>query len=86
MERAFVMTLVALTPLAVAPRQDTSEVRMQHLVAAAIAQTRAPVTYDGSYRRIPYTGESLTCERSSVAPVQSWRYRATLVPIAPAIS
>ena len=30
--------------------------RTQRLVAAAIAQTRTAVTYDGSYRRIPYPG------------------------------
>ena len=34
----------------------TTEASAERLVAAAVAQTRASVTYDGSYRRIPYPG------------------------------
>ena len=37
-----------------AQRLDTSYA--QALIQAAVAQTTAPVTYDGSYRRIPYPG------------------------------
>ena len=41
---------------AVDQRPAPSADRTQRLVAAAIAQTRTAVTYDGSYRRIPYPG------------------------------
>ncbi len=33
-----------------------SDAYTRKLVAAAVAQTRSSVTYDGSYRRIPYPG------------------------------
>ncbi len=36
--------------------QSLPEDHARTLVAAAIAQTRTPVTYDGSYRRITYPG------------------------------
>jgi uncharacterized protein YijF (DUF1287 family) len=36
--------------------QSLPEDNARKLVAAAIAQTRTPVTYDGSYRRIAYPG------------------------------
>lgn len=41
---------------AIAQRSDQSQTRAGQLVAAAVAQTRTPVTYDGSYRRIAYPG------------------------------
>lgn len=37
-------------------RQSLPEVTARKLVDAAVAQTRTAVTYDGSYRRIPYPG------------------------------
>lgn len=49
------LRILALTSfLAVA--QSLPEDLARQLVAAAIAQTRTTVTYDGSYRRIPYPG------------------------------
>jgi uncharacterized protein YijF (DUF1287 family) len=39
-----------------APQVPRSEGVEQRLVAAAVAQTRTRVTYDGSYRRIAYPG------------------------------
>jgi uncharacterized protein YijF (DUF1287 family) len=43
-------------PQAAAQRSRGSETYADRLVAAALEQTRATVTYDGSYRRIPYPG------------------------------
>ena len=45
-----------LASTAIGQRAVPSEDRAQRLVTAAIAQTRTAVTYDGSYRRIPYPG------------------------------
>jgi uncharacterized protein len=53
---------LALAVAAVAASEPTNTVRpleadfAQKLIKAAIAQTTMPVTYDGSYRRIPYPG------------------------------
>jgi uncharacterized protein YijF (DUF1287 family) len=35
---------------------ERSALQAERMVAAAVAQTRSSVTYDGSYRRIPYPG------------------------------
>lgn len=47
-------TTAAGEPLPPAPQLDTAFA--QALIQAAVAQTSTPVTYDGSYRRIPYPG------------------------------
>ena len=47
---------VVLLASSVAQQPPSSASRTGQLVAAAIAQTRTSVTYDGSYRRIPYPG------------------------------
>jgi uncharacterized protein YijF (DUF1287 family) len=50
---AIIVLLAApYAPLAQAP--VLSDATAARLVAGAVAQTRSPVTYDGSYRRIPY--------------------------------
>ena len=41
---------------AVVATQSRSDAATRKLVDAAVAQTRTAVTYDGSYRRIPYPG------------------------------
>lgn len=51
---AFALVLVAAPALGQAPQ--LTEVQAQALVAAAVAQTRTAVMYDGAYRRIPYPG------------------------------
>ena len=51
------LMLALVLPLAVSSHAQTkTEPRAHQLVAAAVAQTRSRVTYDGSYRRIPYPG------------------------------
>jgi len=55
------MSLRLVGPLAVCLTMAASlpaagQVPASELVAAAVAQTRTPVTYDGSYRRIAYPG------------------------------
>jgi uncharacterized protein YijF (DUF1287 family) len=50
------MVLVALAATVFVQESVRSEGWADQLVAAAIAQTRSRVTYDGSYRRIPYPG------------------------------
>lgn len=54
--RTVLMILLALTPVVARQASGGSEAQADQLVAAAIAQTRSSVTYDGSYRRIPYPG------------------------------
>ena len=48
--------LLALPPAAFAQGRGESAPYAERLVAAAVAQTRSKVTYDGSYRRIAYPG------------------------------
>jgi len=48
---ALLLLLLTLSPSFAAQRDTAGD-----LVAAAIAQTHARVSYDGSYRRIPYPG------------------------------
>src|SRR5262245_12829198 len=51
--------LLMLLTFALPARSQSSSrstINAQDLVAAAVAQTRSPVTYDGSYRRIAYPG------------------------------
>lgn len=61
MRRAF-LAIFALAMVATAagnPPTASSQLDprlAQSLIQAAVAQTRTPVTYDGSYRRIPYPG------------------------------
>ena len=51
---AIVLAIIAGGQMAVA--QQLGADHRDRLVAAAVAQTRSSVTYDGSYRRIPYPG------------------------------
>jgi uncharacterized protein YijF (DUF1287 family) len=54
--RIVLMPLLALPNATLAQGQAMTGPRAGQLVAAAVAQTRSSVTYDGSYRRIPYPG------------------------------
>ena len=54
--RIVLLFVLALTQVAFGQQSVRSEALAERLVAAAIAQTRSRVTYDGSYRRIPYPG------------------------------
>jgi uncharacterized protein len=53
---AALILLLVLPHVALAQGRATADARAEQLVAAAVAQTRSRVTYDGSYRRIPYPG------------------------------
>lgn len=52
----FTLTAAISLVSAVAQRPPSSPSQTEQLIAAAIAQTRTSVVYDGSYRRIPYPG------------------------------
>ena len=54
--RALPILLLTLPWAAWGQARAGSETPVERLVAAAVAQTRTSVTYDGSYRRIPYPG------------------------------
>jgi uncharacterized protein YijF (DUF1287 family) len=54
--RIVLLVLLAQPPAVVAQHPAAPLAQAEQLVAAAIAQTRSSVTYDGSYRRIPYPG------------------------------
>jgi uncharacterized protein YijF (DUF1287 family) len=50
------IALLSLPRTLVAQGHAMTEAQAGRLVGAAVAQTRSSVTYDGSYRRIPYPG------------------------------
>jgi uncharacterized protein len=50
------IVLLGLCHAARGQTPSTAESRTNQLVTAALAQTKTRVTYDGSYRRIPYPG------------------------------
>ena len=52
----FVALFLAAAAQATGSTRQLPEDLPRRLVAAAVAQTRTHVTYDGSYRRIPYPG------------------------------
>ena len=54
--RTVLVVLLALPHGTFGQGRAGSEAQADRLVAAAIAQTRSSVVYDGSYRRIPYPG------------------------------
>lgn len=54
--RQILVLLVALSEVIAAQGPAGPNDYVDRLVAAAVAQTRSHVTYDGSYRRIPYPG------------------------------
>ncbi len=54
--RSVLMIVLALPPPVLAQGHAMTEAYARQLVAAAVAQTRSSVAYDGSYRRIPYPG------------------------------
>jgi uncharacterized protein YijF (DUF1287 family) len=58
-----------------AAAQDTHE-RVQALIAAALAQTHQPVTYDGRYRQIPYPGGDVPATMGVCTDLVIRAYRA----------
>lgn len=52
----FLILLLGVSHLTLAQRPAESDAYADRLVAAAVAQTRSRVIYDGSYRRIAYPG------------------------------
>ena len=52
----WIFVVVALGRVPLVPTQSLPDPNARKLVDAAVAQTRTAVTYDGSYRRIPYPG------------------------------
>jgi uncharacterized protein len=77
MRTASLMVLVALVGARSASGQGHTmpEGYAQRLVAAAIEQTRASVTYDGSYRRIAYPGGDVPASIGVCADVIIRAYR-----------
>jgi uncharacterized protein len=76
MRTASVTVLVALVGAhAVSGQGHVPEGYVQRLVAAAVEQTRASVTYDGSYRRIAYPGGDVPAEIGVCADVIIRAYR-----------
>jgi uncharacterized protein YijF (DUF1287 family) len=68
------ISLGVLLLLAVSAGADTLDVTK--LIAAAIAQTKQHVIYDGSYRRIPYPGGDVPSNRGVCTDVIVRAYRA----------
>ena len=69
--------LVVLALLAPPEAGDAADARLvRELVAAAIAQTRHPVTYDGAYRRIAYPGGDVPAHIGVCTDVVIRAYRA----------
>jgi uncharacterized protein len=64
-----------------AQRGATVESQAEQLVAAALAQTRSSVTYDGSYRRIAYPGGDVPATIGVCTDVVIRAYRAAGVDL-----
>jgi uncharacterized protein YijF (DUF1287 family) len=68
---------IAVVGLALAPPAANAELATtEALIAAAIAQTKQTVIYDGSYRRIAYPGGDVPTDRGVCTDVVIRAYRA----------
>lgn len=76
---AAMITTAAGEPLHPARQLDAGFV--QTLLQAAVAQTLTPVTYDGSYRRIPYPGGDVPASIGVCTDVIIRAYRAVGVDL-----
>jgi uncharacterized protein YijF (DUF1287 family) len=74
--RTVVASLVALTLPGLARSTVATDSRTLHVIAAAIAQTRLAVTYDGSYRRIAYPNGDVPANIGVCTDVIIRAYRA----------
>ena len=81
------LTSVFIALLLAAPWQTAGSTRplsddvARRLVAAAVAQTRTQVTYDGSYRRIPYPGGDVPAHTGVCTDVIVRAFRAAGVDL-----
>jgi uncharacterized protein YijF (DUF1287 family) len=71
--------LIALASTAV--RADPVDAGMRKVIAAAIAQTKHTVTYDGSYRRIAYPGGDVPHDIGVCTDVIIRAYRAIAIDL-----
>jgi uncharacterized protein YijF (DUF1287 family) len=73
-KRALALVVLSASLASGAPTPDSGFAR--RLVAAAVAQTRQRVVYDGSYRRIPYPGGDVPANIGVCTDVVIRAYRA----------
>ena len=75
------MAVLALAIGALAQPAGSEADLTRALIAAAVEQTRHPVTYDGAYRRIPYPGGDVPPEVGVCTDVVIRAYRAVGVDL-----
>ena len=77
-----VVAMTATTAMGESPHPPRLDTRFtQALIQAAVAQTATPVTYDGSYRRIPYPGGDVPASIGVCTDVIIRAYRAVGVDL-----
>jgi uncharacterized protein YijF (DUF1287 family) len=74
--RTFLASLLALATSRFAFAEPELDAHMRKVIAAAMAQTTVPVTYDGSYRRIAYPGGDVPANIGVCTDVIIRAYRA----------
>ena len=74
--RGFVVSIFSLATTRFALAEPTLDAHTRKIIAAAVAQTKVAVTYDGSYRRIPYPGGDVPAHIGVCTDVIIRAYRA----------
>jgi len=74
--RSFIVSVLALATTPLARAQPALDARTARVIAAAVAQTKSAVRYDGSYRRIAYPGGDVPANIGVCTDVIIRAYRA----------
>ena len=74
--RSFIGSVLALATTSLARAEPALDARTASVVAAAVAQTKSAVRYDGSYRRIAYPGGDVPANIGVCTDVIIRAYRA----------
>lgn len=74
--RGFLASILSLAATRFAVAEPTLDASTLKIIAAAVAQTKGSVTYDGSYRRIPYPGGDVPANIGVCTDVVIRAYRA----------
>lgn len=74
--RAFLASILSAAATRFALAEPSLDASTLKIIAAAVAQTKGSVTYDGSYRRIPYPGGDVPANIGVCTDVVIRAYRA----------
>jgi uncharacterized protein YijF (DUF1287 family) len=78
---AALLSIMASAGPAAGPSRSSDDGFARRLIAAALAQTGASVTYDGSYRKIPYPGGDVPSHIGVCTDVVIRAYRAVAIDL-----